>query len=536
MNRRISGRTAVGMLFLLLLGLAAAVPTMNQFPSFIHAWSQTDWFSLAFGFQNNGFDLLHPESLLYNKQFPSYWWADDGSTVTAVDFPIHPYIASVLMHVLGTSEPWVFRVCTFAVSMVGIAFLFLLCQQVVENQSKSLFVASLAITSPLYVYYFNGFLPSTVSLSFVWIGLWAYFKYHSNGKIKYWYWAIAMLTLATLIRTSQAVPLVAVCCFEVFKMIFVHKKFTVGFRHIVPLVLSFLFIGAYMLWNSHLRATSGSLWMNSLCPVRSWDEASAVLDNMRFWWRYRYFSRIQQFCMVLVVLAAVLLAVAHRLGWKSRLAAKVSRLPLLGQLTWMPQRRDALGWFVAIYAFGSLLFFVAMLVQFKDHDYYFLDCFFTPIIIVIALCVRCLPCFAKARMQLLAVVAIVLLGGLMFRAHRDVNGFYQSPDDRAYRCAINFENSAQWLDSMGVLTDAKLLTLGAYPQNTPFIKMGRRGYACMWLEPQFVEKMLQMKFDYVVIENDILQQSLPEVDGALQQLKLIGRNGRLSLYVRKGEV
>lgn len=66
--------------------------------------------------------------------------------------------------------------------------------------------------------------------------------------------------------------------------------------------------------------------------------------------------------------------------------------------------------------------------------------------------------------------------------------------------------------------------------------MGRRGYACMSLEPLNVEKTMQMGYDYVVIENEILQQSHPEVDGALQQLKQIGSNGKLSLYVRKGNL
>lgn len=112
-------------------------------------------------------------------------------------------------------------------------------------------------------------------------------------------------------------------------------------------------------------------------------------------------------------------------------------------------------------------------------------------------------------------------------------GSISRPDDRAYRCAANYENSAQWLDSMRVSTDAKIFTLGAYPQNTPFIRMRRSGYAYMWLEPMFVEKVLQMDFDYVVIEKDILQKSLPEVDGALLHLKRLGSNGKLSLYVRR---
>ena len=208
---------------------------------------------------------------------------------------------------------------------------------------------------------------------------------------------------------------------------------------------------------------------------------------------------------------------------------------MLGQLSWKPLRRDALWWFAAIYMFGTLLFFVAMLAQYRDHDYYFLDSFFTPILLVLALCMRHLPCLASPRLRLMSAIAVVLLCGLMFRAQRAVNGFYVSTDDRALQCANNFEGSAQWLDAMGVAADAKVLTLGAYPQNTPFIKMGRRGYACMLLEPLNVEKTMQMRYDYVVIENDILQQGNAVIDSALQQLQLLGSNATLSLYRSGGE-
>ena len=43
---------------------------MNEYPSHIHAWAEQDHYALSIGFLNNGFDFFHPETLIYNKQFP----------------------------------------------------------------------------------------------------------------------------------------------------------------------------------------------------------------------------------------------------------------------------------------------------------------------------------------------------------------------------------------------------------------------------------------------------------------------------------
>ena len=67
-------RSLVTLLFAMLLIVAAALfiewDYMNEYPSHIHAWAEQDHYALSIGFLNNGFDFFHPETLIYNKQFP----------------------------------------------------------------------------------------------------------------------------------------------------------------------------------------------------------------------------------------------------------------------------------------------------------------------------------------------------------------------------------------------------------------------------------------------------------------------------------
>ena len=53
------------------LGLALNIKYINEFPSYIHAWAQSDRYALAIGFTDNGLNFFKPESLIYSHQFPN---------------------------------------------------------------------------------------------------------------------------------------------------------------------------------------------------------------------------------------------------------------------------------------------------------------------------------------------------------------------------------------------------------------------------------------------------------------------------------
>lgn len=503
----------------LLLGLLLGLRQVCSFPAFTHAWAQADRYALAVGFVDNGHDLFHPQTMVYNKQFPhegdntspkTWWTVDDGSTVTAVDFPLHEYLISLLMRLFGTTAPWVFRCFTLLVSLVGIYFLSLMAHRLTGDWLKALLATVVAITSPFYAYYFANYLPSAPSLALSMAALWAYVVYHQSGRTAYWHLAVALVASAILLRTSYAVLLVALCAFEVLRSL--HRE-TVLWNKLPSLVVAVVAIVGYMLWNGHLRDTYGSLFLNRLMPPRSWDDVHTVLDEMRWHWRFEYFSRLQHWLVAVAAAAALVLLLLKR----------------------SKNRSLSLGWLAAIWWLGEVCFFVAMIRQYQNHDYYFLDSFFLPVLFVFILALRALPTVKGHLPVIAAVVALALLGGLMYNEARHKVADRCWEGDRAYLCSQRFEGSGRWLDSLGVPRDARILAFLAYPQNGPFIQMQRKGYTVMEYDEPVVSAALAFPFDYIVMENAVYDEQMllhPEV---LRRFRREADNGTLSLFTLVSE-
>lgn len=508
MKQRVS--TLVAASVILLLGLLLGLGQVGKFPAYIHAWSQSDWYSIAIGFLNNGFDFFHPETLIYNKQYPGWWAVDCGDTVTSVDFPVHEYIVALLMSLFGTTSPWVFRLWTLLCSLVGAWFLYLLAWRLTRSTLKSLIAALVYMTSPVYAYYFASFLPCAPSLALVVAGLWAYLRHWQGDGGRWWHWAMGLLALAALIRTSQVIVLVAVCGFELLRIL--RKEERIHWKWL-SVVLAFAAIAAYHFWNKHLAALHGTLFLGELRTPGSWTEAQDIWNKIHDYWRWQYFSRLQHWTMALTLMAALVFIIIRRVG----------------KVLSPSERQLSIGWLVAIYWIGEVCFFVAMMVQYEDHDYYFLDSLFLPCIFLFIMALKTLPELKGHLAMGVGVVLLVLLGGIMFKDARANNKSRCNNDDRAYQCSLRYEGSDQWLDSLGVSRDARILSVFSYPQNSPFIQMGRKGYSLMWFDKEIVDGAMEFPFDYAVVEDKSFCDCFEGQKRLLGRLKRLAGNGNLSL-------
>ena len=510
-TNKLGNGSVIAAIVIVVLGLLLGIPLADKFPAYIHAWAQADWYSIAIGFHNNGFDFFNPETLIYNKQFPGCWTVDYGDTVTSVDFPIHTYIVALLMSLFGTSAPWVFRIWTLLCSLAGAWFVYLMCHSLTRSTIKSLTVVLVYMTAPVYAYYMANFLPSAPALALVAAGLCAYVQFWQQGRQRHWHLAILLLALAALVRTSQLVVLVAVCGFELLRILRKEEPM----RHKwVSAVAAFSVIAAYYLWNRHLAAQHGTLFLSNLRPPHNWDDVCNIFDHIRYSWQWQYFSRLQHWLVAIAVAAALAITI-----W--RIAAKKDRDKDDGKLP--------IGWLAAIWWVGETSFFVAMMFQYIDHDYYFLDSLFMPCILLFALSLRALPEVKGHMATILCTIALVLLGGIMFNNAKHNNRHRCKPDDRAYQCYQNHKGSDQWLDTLGVNRDARILSIFSYPQNTPFILMGRKGYSLMWHDDKAIGSAMQFPFDYAVIEDTMFREYFCEHHDLLGRLSRIEGNGCLSL-------
>jgi hypothetical protein len=101
------------------------------------------------------------------------------------------------------------------------------------------------------------------------------------------------------------------------------------------------------------------------------------------------------------------------------------------------------------------------------------------------------------------------------------------------RTIRNYRGAEQYLDSLNISKDAKILTLYAYPQNTPFILMNRKGYTEMYDKEEMIKTGLSFDYDYLVVENEILERKLKENKDFLSDLKYYSDNGNITIFMKK---
>lgn len=498
---------ALPLLVIMLVSLVISVRHLNEPPAYIHAWAQADHYALALGFVHNGGDLFHPQTMLFNKQ---QFGPDKPETlVTSCDFPLHHWIVAGLMRITGSRQPWVFRRLTLAVSVLGLWMLYLLAFVLTCSRAKSLLVATLTATSPAFAYYSASFLPTIPALSMAMGGLLFYALYLRDSKNWMLYISIMLLTLAMLMRTSQAVLWVAVACFQLLRIL----RHEVSLREsCLPFLLGAILFAAWWLWKRYLDLHYGTLFLSSLLPVHSWDDARYVFQSMHDHWRFHYFQRWHHWLYVALAIGVLISLFLNRKK-SNKPAAKLS-----------------LWWLFLIWLFGELLFGVAMSAQFVHHDYYFLDSFFLPIVLLLILLLAQLsnPSVRWGRMVMLVVV-------LLFAGFSTVEACRMQQERRlegveALQTAMRYKYANSMLDQAGYGSkELRFLTLFSYPQNLPFVMMDREGYSIMWTKPELVAHALEFDYDYILVEDEVYRREFDEAPYVLPHLQRLAGNGEISV-------
>ena len=518
MNKSLKDKPLFGHLIALALivvaGLFIQRGYMNEYPSHIHAWAEQDHYALSVGFINNGFDFFHPETMIYNKQFPGWWKEASETTITSADFPVHEYIVALLMRLFGTDAPWVFRLWTLFIAFVGLFFLFKISYFITRDWPKSMLVVIVAMTSPIVAYYMNGFLPGIPALSMSTIGLWFYLKYHEDEQIKHFHLSVAFLTLALLMRTTFAIALIAMLCFEMLRVMRNETSFLNKLPSVVLAIAAYL---ASFLWNRHLRLTHGTIFLNNLLPPESWQDAQELITEAYNNWAFQYFQHLHYWLFLVFALFAIAFAVFHAIT-KKRLTKSASAKQSLS-LWWLP----------AIQLFGCLLFTVAMMQQIQYHDYYFIDTFLLPLLLLLALSLKAIPASKRTIIFVTECLVVAILAVVMIRNVVETQTTRRLQENHGEISYNNFKDADQLLDSLNVPKNAKILCLFGYAQNGPFIQMKRKGYSVMTDDKELIEAAFTWDFDYIVIENSKFETYLERQRDMLSRLQRVGGNGKLSV-------
>ena len=511
---KVSYHKYIVLFIIIAISFAFQFKNLNEFPQYKHSWAQSDRYALAIGFINNGGDFFHPQSFIYNNQFPDgYFLKIFNTTITSVDFPIYDYMVSIIMRVFGTTDPWCFRIFVFLYSIIGLFFLYKLTTLFTNSIIKSIGVVLFAISSPTFLYYQAGFLPTIPSLANCVIALYFLFSFYKFGDKKNYYISIFFLTLATLARLPFAIVLIAVICMEIL-YVFKNKK-TYLFKWI-PIVFSVVFVFSYYLYNTKLRAEHGSLFLNYIIPASNWQHLKEFIKVICDKWMFKYFSLIHYFLLVFLGIIFICKIIYNK-NSMTELHKKLFVLCL-------------------ILFFGCTLYYLLMAFQFLNHDYYFLDTFYLPIVCTALLLIVFLPAIEhqKIKFVLVSVFLMVFIPAFLYakkiqKAEKTELGFTVQKTT-----AENFKDADKFLDAIKIPKDSKILVLAADGPNNPFILMKRKGFSMIYTEQDKIEAALKWPYDYVVVENSKLMNIIYSVyPNITNQLLKIASNNDISVFVKK---
>lgn len=478
--------------------------SINEFPSHIHAWSQADRYALALGFVNNGLDFFHPQTFNLNVQFPpKHPISMEG--ITAVDFPIHEYVIAIVMKATHCTQPFIFRLYTLLYSCIGLFFLFKISELFNDkNFWINLLVVAFVFTAPVYTYYMFGFIPSTTSFANLFIGLYFYFRYQKLNQLKDFYWSIFFIAIAALSRTPFAIFLIAIALQQMLDF-----KNENRYQRFATLSISFAIIAGYFLYNSYLRSNYGSIFLSSLMMPENWLQLKEVLHVVYDRWFLQYFT-LSHYLFIIVVVLATIFSIT-----KLKTPFNLLQKKLLLQ--------------IVISGLGVAFYFLLMAIQFKEHDYYFIDTFFVIVVLLLVLFVSVLPKinFNFIVVPIVFTIFFMVIQDVSVQAKRNDTGSW----DRYQATINNFSNADEFLTNNNVSSTASILVIDAYSPNIPFILMKRKGFSVITTSKAEIDKALQFPFDFVVLQNEfILSDVLNNYPDLKYYLTPINSNGNITLY------
>ncbi len=482
--------------------------TLNQFPKYIHSWAQCDRYALALGFIDNGGDLLHPQTYVMNNQFPGEFMVPRQTTITSVDFPIHDYVVSFVMRMAGSTEPWCFRLYVLLYSIAGLYFLYKLTALFTPNLTRGLFVVLFALSSPVFLYYQAGFLPTIPSLANAMIGLYFFVYFLKTQQRKFFYLCLLFVTLAALARLPFAILLVAIGCFEaccVLKNKRIDGYKFLGFGFSIACIVS------YYIYNGYLRKQYGSLFLNYIIPATSVSDFTEFTKTALKKWSFQYFN----------ILSYALFAVAAFGGIYNTLRNRKNVTTLEKQFLFL----------ICILFCGCGLYYVLMCYQFMNHDYYFLDTFYLPLVALFLFFVLKWPQLSIPHAKLFGALSLLVFVPVFMFSHEKL----QERIDLSYTgessTADNYEDADRLLDSLGIPKDAKLLVFGNEGSNNAFILLKRKGFVIIEPDSAKIATALQWPYDFIVADDEAMISKVYAHDPSIiSKIRKVGGNGKISIY------
>jgi hypothetical protein len=502
---------AAAALFFVVVGAVFYGSYLNDLPTSIHTWAQSDRLALALNFYDYGFHFFKPRT----------YTLESIGGVTGVEFPLQAYLAALGGLVFGRgSIITLFRLLDVAVLLLGFYYLFRIVFERTGHFVAALVPGAFLLASPFFAFYAGGFLPDPFSLSLSFIGYYYWLRFFDTYHYPDLRLAVLVLGLAALIKTTIALHLGAVAGITLVWIFVQPNRLALRQRlEFLGLLAAMLgLIAFFFIHNQTLNETYQSgQFLATIRPISDLEVQHEVLHYVRISWLNEY-ATITQYrtlgvCVVLLLVYS----------WRNLRRNLPLTLLLLGA--------TAIG----------LLFVKLMGVQFQVHDYYAICSLIPPALLLLVLGLLNIAQYTGKLVRYGSSAGLaVLVFFLVASGYKRLN--QRSSDDYPPFSPFNhvwMRGGAEELAQAGVPAAANILAFNEPSPNIPLVYFDRRGLT--WIPPavnvvtaeDFVRRMANDSLDYVVMAPNYYAQ-LPENqhDAMNAEFEVVGRTPAVILRRR----
>src|SRR5213594_2913241 len=147
-----------------LVVLAAALRLIDVAQPYVDEWSWKHGTNgmIAENFYRNGFNIFYPQIN----------WAGSSAGYIGTEFPLVPFLASLLYVPFGVHE-WIGRSVSVVFSVLSLPFFYLLVKKI-SNERSAAFAAAIYALAPLSIFASRSFMSDMTSLSFSVVALYLF--------------------------------------------------------------------------------------------------------------------------------------------------------------------------------------------------------------------------------------------------------------------------------------------------------------------------------------------------------------------------
>jgi hypothetical protein len=328
-------------------------------PQSVHKWRQSDNASVALNYYQGGMDLFSPEThnLTSDK-------GTSGKCATS-EIPILYYTVAALYSVFGYHEA-IFRLFNTMLFFLGLFYLFKLFYYLLKDGFWSVSLSILFFTSPVLIYYGNNFLSNSAALAFSIIGWYHFVRFLIEKQPKLFSFSMLFFLIAGSLKVTALLSFFAIAGILLLeytglvKLKKDEKIFNQPVKYFLSIVFVVVIIGSWLVYARNYNQKHDCTYFSTTTfPIWNLDKDGilTVLERVHNIWLEHYFH-----FTVFVFLGFCFAFLA--LNYKKN--SRIFNLSIL------------------IICVEVLLYILLQFWTFADHDYYTIEIYILPVIVVSA--------------------------------------------------------------------------------------------------------------------------------------------------------